>query len=56
MSHLILLTGGVRSGKSAQAERLLAGSPAVLYIATARCLDGEMARRIEAGAGGPPIG
>ena len=42
MSHLILLTGGVRSGKSAQAERLLAGSPAVLYIATARCLDGEM--------------
>ena len=48
MSHLILLTGGVRSGKSAQAERLLAGSPAVLYIATARCLDGEMARRIEA--------
>ena len=42
MSHLILLTGGVRSGKSAQAERLLAGSPAVLYIATARCLDGEI--------------
>ena len=47
LSHLILLTGGVRSGKSAQAERILADSPEVLYIATARCLDGEMARRIE---------
>ena len=44
MSHLILLTGGVRSGKSAQAERILADSPEVLYIATARCLDGEMAQ------------
>lgn len=44
---ITLLTGGVRSGKSAMAERLLADSPAVLYIATARCLDGEMKRRIE---------
>ena len=35
MAPVILVTGGVRSGKSAQAERLLAGSPAVLYIATA---------------------
>ncbi len=44
---VILLTGGVRSGKSSMAERLLADSPAVLYIATARCLDSEMERRIQ---------
>lgn len=41
-----LLTGGVRSGKSAMAQRLLEGDGEVLYIATARCLDGEMERRI----------
>ncbi len=41
-----LLTGGVRSGKSAMAQHLLEGDGAVLYIATARCLDGEMERRI----------
>jgi adenosylcobinamide kinase / adenosylcobinamide-phosphate guanylyltransferase len=29
----ILVTGGVRSGKSAYAERLLAGEPAVTYVA-----------------------
>lgn len=43
---ITLLTGGVRSGKSAQAQRLLEGERAVLYIATARCLDDEMERRI----------
>lgn len=47
MAHLILLTGGVRSGKSARAEQLLKDSGQVLYIATARCFDDEMARRIE---------
>lgn len=44
---ITLLTGGVRSGKSSLAERLLADSPAVLYIATARCLDDEMKRRVQ---------
>lgn len=47
MSHITLITGGVRSGKSSLAEQRLATSPQVLYIATARCQDGEMARRIE---------
>ncbi|MCI9413771.1 MAG: bifunctional adenosylcobinamide kinase/adenosylcobinamide-phosphate guanylyltransferase [Clostridiales bacterium] len=46
MSRLILITGGIRSGKSRQAEQLLAGSADVLYIATARCFDEEMERRI----------
>ena len=46
MSHLILITGGVRSGKSSRAEQLLANSGRVLYIATARCFDSEMERRI----------
>ncbi len=43
---ITLLTGGVRSGKSAQAQRLLKEEETVLYIATARCLDKEMERRI----------
>lgn len=43
---VVLLTGGVRSGKSAMAQRLLEDGGEVLYIATARCLDGEMERRI----------
>ena len=47
MSHRILITGGVRSGKSRAAEQRLAQSGQVLYIATARCLDSEMERRIE---------
>jgi adenosylcobinamide kinase/adenosylcobinamide-phosphate guanylyltransferase len=47
MSHLILVTGGVRSGKSRMAEQLLSDSERVLYIATARCLDDEMKRRID---------
>ena len=47
MGTRILLTGGVRSGKSQLAEQLMAHSPQVLYIATARCLDKEMERRIE---------
>ena len=43
---VVLLTGGVRGGKSAMAQRLLEDGGEVLYIATARCLDGEMERRI----------
>lgn len=46
MAHILLVTGGVRSGKSARAEQELADSKSVLYIATARCLDKEMERRI----------
>lgn len=42
-----LVFGGARSGKSAFAEQLAAGSgKEVVYIATARAGDGEMTRRI----------
>lgn len=47
MGKSILITGGVRSGKSRLAERMTLGlgQPAV-YIATAEAHDGEMAARI----------
>ncbi|NPV71517.1 MAG: bifunctional adenosylcobinamide kinase/adenosylcobinamide-phosphate guanylyltransferase [Firmicutes bacterium] len=47
-ASLVFITGGVRSGKSALGEKMAAAcGREVLYIATARPLDPEMARRIE---------
>lgn len=46
MSHITLITGGARSGKSSFAEQMPEGSADVLYIATAIRTDAEMAERI----------
>ncbi len=47
-SHIILVTGGQRSGKSENAERLaLDLSPTPVYIATCTPMDEEMERRVE---------
>jgi len=48
MSELILITGGVRSGKSTYAQKIAESSGAkVFYIATAEALDDEMEKRIK---------
>ncbi len=44
---LTLIIGGARSGKSAFAEKLVAGHERVLFVATAEALDEEMRQRIE---------
>lgn len=48
MSELVLVTGGVRSGKSTYAQKMAESSGAkVFYIATAEALDDEMKIRIK---------
>jgi adenosylcobinamide kinase/adenosylcobinamide-phosphate guanylyltransferase len=48
LSKLILVLGGVKSGKSAFAEKLIYNCKAVSYIATAKPVDEEMKQKIEA--------
>lgn len=48
MSHVILITGGSRSGKSTYAEKLcLSEGSKLAYVATANIYDDEMKRRVE---------
>jgi adenosylcobinamide kinase/adenosylcobinamide-phosphate guanylyltransferase len=47
MGHLLVVTGGTRSGKSRYAvERASAWGPRVLYVATCQPADGEMRERV----------
>ena len=47
MKHIILITGGQRSGKSQYAERLaLSLSPNPVYVATAHIWDDEFRQRV----------
>ncbi len=46
--HLVLITGGARSGKSNYAQRMAAGmGGGVLFVATAEALDEEMVLRVK---------
>lgn len=45
-NEIILVTGGMRSGKSRFAEELLANKNKKIYIATAEALDEEMRERV----------
>ena len=48
MKEITYISGGQRSGKSSYAETLVKSmSPKPVYLATARCHDGEMERRIQ---------
>ena len=47
-NEIILVTGGMRSGKSRFAEQLLADRERKVYIATAEVLDDEMRARVAA--------
>ena len=48
MGKKVLITGGIRSGKTGLAEqRAMQAGPAVFYVATATAGDDEMAARIE---------
>lgn len=53
---LTLVIGGARSGKSRFAETLATGSERVVYIATARIEDAEMAARVARHRRGRPTG
>lgn len=44
---ITFITGGTRSGKSSYGEQLLESEKKVLYLATAKITDDEMARRVE---------
>lgn len=50
MARIVLILGGARSGKSRFAQQLAEriGGASVLFVATAKASDSEMARRIEA--------
>jgi adenosylcobinamide kinase/adenosylcobinamide-phosphate guanylyltransferase len=47
MAGVILITGGARSGKSAEALKLTGGFPRRVFVATAEGFDDEMRHRIE---------